>query len=57
MSLDSSLKTSGNLKGKRNVLKRHERVEALKDQRGYNAKTDNKPVIGLPKTKITPGVS
>lgn len=56
MSLDSSLKTSGNLTGKRNVLKRHERVEALKDQRDLDVQKDGKPVLGLPKTKILPGM-
>ncbi len=56
MSLDSSLKTSGNLTGKRSVLKRHERVEALKDQRDLDVKKDKKPVLGLPKTKVMPGM-
>jgi small basic protein (TIGR04137 family) len=51
MSLDSSLKTSGNLTSKRNVLKRHERLEILKETKDYDAKRDKKPVIGIPKTK------
>lgn len=50
MSLDSSLKTSGNLAGKRSVLKRSERLEVLKDTKNYDTK--KKPVIGLPKTNI-----
>ncbi|GAB4551271.1 MAG: hypothetical protein Tsb0013_13340 [Phycisphaerales bacterium] len=55
MSLDSSLKTSGNLTGKRSVLKRHERVEVLKDQRNLDVEKQGKPVMGLPKTKVPPG--
>lgn len=56
MSLHSSLRTSGNLTGKRSVMKRHERVEALKDQRNLDVKKQGKPVLGLPKTKVPPGM-
>ena len=55
MSLDSSLKTAGNLKGKRSVMKRHERAEVLKDQRNLDVEKEGKPVLGLPKTKVPPG--
>lgn len=53
MSLDSSLKTGGNLVAKRSVLKRHERLVLLKKNKGYDEKT--KPVIGLPKTDARVG--
>lgn len=48
MSLDSSLKTAGNLQQHRNVLKRHERIEKLKDTKDFDP--EKKPVIGLQKT-------
>ncbi len=48
MSLDSSLKTAGNLKQHRNVLKRHERIEQLKETKDYDPA--KKPVLGLQKT-------
>lgn len=48
MSIDSSLKTAGNLAKHRNVLKRHERIERLKDTKDFDPK--EKRVIGLPKT-------
>lgn len=51
MSLDSSLKTAGNLAGKRSVLKRHERLEKLKDTKKYDAQ--DKGALGLPKTMVT----
>lgn len=51
MSLDSSLKTGGNLAGKRSVLKRNERLERLKDTKGYDPK--EKGALGLPKTMVT----
>ncbi len=50
MSLDSSLKTGGNLTSKRSVLKRNERLEVLKVTKGIDPKS--KPVIGLPKTLV-----
>ena len=50
MSRDPSLKTSGNLEGKRNVMTRAERVEALKAEKKFNAKKDS--VLGLRKTKV-----
>jgi len=48
MSLDSSLKTGGNLAQHRSVLKRHERLEKLKALKGFDPA--KKPVLGLPKT-------
>ena len=48
MSLDSSLKTGGNLVTKRSVLKRHERIERLQEDKGYDP--EKKPALGLPKT-------
>jgi len=48
MSLDRSLKTSGNLSQHRNVLSRGERIEKLKATTGFDP--NKKPVIGLPKT-------
>ncbi|MEO1129900.1 MAG: small basic protein [Planctomycetota bacterium] len=49
MSLHSSLKTGGDLVAKRSVMKRHERIEKLKETKDFD--TSKKPVIGLPKTK------
>ena len=46
MSLDKSLKTSAKLARHRNVLKRHERIDTLKDQDRWSE--DQEPV-GLPK--------
>lgn len=48
MSLDPSLKTAGNLTKHRNVLKRHERIERLKDSKGYDP--ESKQVLHLQKT-------
>jgi small basic protein (TIGR04137 family) len=50
MSLDSSLKTAGNLAGKRSVLKRNERMERFLETKKYDPKA--KGVLGMPKTKI-----
>jgi len=47
MSIDSSLKTAGNLAGHRNVLTRAERVERLKQDKDVDFK--KRPVMGLPK--------
>jgi len=49
MSIDPSLKTEGNLKTKRSVMKRAERMQALREQK---KRTDKDAVLGLPKTKI-----
>lgn len=49
MSLDNSLKTKGNLTGKRSVMTRAERVQALSADRRFDPKKDK--VLGLPKTK------
>lgn len=48
MSLDRSLKTSGNLTQHRNVLTRAERLEKLKATTGFDS--SKKQVLGLPKT-------
>ncbi|MBM3889852.1 MAG: small basic protein [Verrucomicrobia bacterium] len=48
MSLHSSLKASGTMKAKRNVLKRFERVEVLKKHGKWK---NGDRVFGLPKTK------
>lgn len=50
MSLDASLRTSGNLATKRSVLKRHERIEVLKSTKGFDPKKQK--VVGLPKTRV-----
>lgn len=49
MSLDSSLKTKGKLAGKRNVLRRAERVQKLMDKKKIDP--SERGVLGLPKTK------
>jgi small basic protein (TIGR04137 family) len=49
MSVHKSLKTKGQVGQKRNVLKRFERVDALKEEGRYK---DGDKVWGLPKTKI-----
>jgi len=48
MSQHRSLKTSGNIRKKRSVLKRYERVDILQAQEQWDEK---KSVFGLPKTK------
>jgi len=48
MGLHSSLKASGTMKAKRNVLKRFERVELMKKRGQWKA---GDRVFGLPKTK------
>ena len=48
MSLHNSLKASGTMKAKRNVLKRFERVELLKKRGKWK---EGERVFGLPKTK------
>ncbi|HHN77566.1 MAG TPA: small basic protein [Phycisphaerales bacterium] len=50
MSLDRSLKTSGNLKGKRNVMTRAERIEVLKKDKKFDPKKDS--ALGLRKTRV-----
>ena len=50
MSIDRSLKTSGNLTSKRSVMTRAERIEALTDKKKFDPKED-KP-LGLPKTHV-----
>ena len=47
MSIDRSLKTSGNLGRHRNVLTRDERIAKLTDKGEFDFKTDDP--IGLPK--------
>ncbi|MCC5821957.1 MAG: small basic protein [Phycisphaerales bacterium] len=50
MSIDRSLKTEGNLTTKRSVMKRGERIAALKDEKRLDPKKDG--ALGLPKTKV-----
>jgi small basic protein (TIGR04137 family) len=47
MSIDRSLKTAGNLVAHRNVLRRHERVERLKELKDF--KPEDQKVLHLPK--------
>lgn len=49
MSLHKSLKGSSKITLKRNVLKRHERVDQLKEEGRYK---EGEKVHGLPKTKV-----
>ena len=46
MSIDRSLKIKGALSRHRNVLKRAERIEELKDEERWS---EGDPVLGLPK--------
>lgn len=50
MSIDKSLKKRGALLRARNVLKRHERIEKLKEQDRWDE--ENQSPIGLPKVRI-----
>lgn len=50
MSLDRSLRTGGNLAQARSVLKRHERIDRLKETVAYDPQ--KKPVLGLQKTSV-----
>ena len=50
MSLDRSLKTAGNLAGKRSVMTRAERVEKLRGDKKFDMKKDTP--LGLPKTHV-----
>ncbi|MEL7472849.1 MAG: small basic protein [Planctomycetota bacterium] len=50
MSIDNSLKVKGGLSGKRNVLKRAERIAKMKANKSFEADKD-KP-LGLPKTRV-----
>jgi small basic protein (TIGR04137 family) len=49
MSIHRSLKVKGNIAGKKNVLKRFERVDQLIKEGRLKA---GEPVLGLPKTKV-----
>ena len=49
MSIDRSLKTEGNLTTKRSVMKRGERIAALKEEKRHDEKNG---ALGLPKTKV-----
>ncbi len=51
MSLDSSLKTKGNLSGKRSVLTRAERVAQMMADKKIDPKKDS--AVGLPKTRVS----
>lgn len=48
MSRHPSLKTGGKIRKKRNVLKRHERIDQLRKTDRWK---DGDKVLGLPKTK------
>lgn len=50
MSLDPSLKLKGSLTGRRSVMTRAERVQALIDEKRLNP--ENGKALGLPKTKV-----
>jgi len=50
MSIDSSLKTEGNLTTVRNVMTRAERIAALKEEGKFIDKKST--AHGLPKTKV-----
>lgn len=50
MSIDSSLKTEGSLTTKRTVMKRAERIEALKVEKRFKEGKDT--ALSLPKTKV-----
>lgn len=50
MSLHSSLKSGSQIAAKRNVLKRYERVDILKEKGKWK---DGDRAYGLPKTKTT----
>ena len=49
MSIHSSLRSGGKDKKHRSVLKRYERLKALKDK---NLWDESKPVLGIPKVKM-----
>ncbi|MCF7855630.1 MAG: small basic protein [Candidatus Pacebacteria bacterium] len=49
MSLHKSLKGSSKIRKKRNVLKRYERINVLKEEGRYE---EGQKVWGLPKTKV-----
>lgn len=51
MSRDPSLKTAGNLTGKRNVMTRAERIASLRKDKKFDLKKDR--ALGLPKTKVS----
>jgi small basic protein (TIGR04137 family) len=53
MSLDRSLKTSGNLAAKRSVLTRAERIGKLIEDKKFDAK--NPRALGLAKTLVPKG--
>ncbi len=50
MSLHKSLKGNSKIRKKRNVLKRYERIDALKERGRYQ---EGQTVWGLPKTKVS----
>ena len=49
MSIHSSLRSGGKDKKHRSVLKRYERLKALKDKGLWD---ESKPVLGIPKVKM-----
>lgn len=50
MSLDRSLKTSGNLSTARSVLKRAERIAKMQAEKKFDPKKDSP--LGIPKTLV-----
>lgn len=50
MSMDRSLKTKGNLAGKRSVMKRSERIAKMQADKKFDPKKDK--ALGLPKTLV-----
>lgn len=54
MSLDNSLKAKSGLVRARNVLKRHERIEQLKEEERWS---DGMTALGLPKVRIVKTVT
>ncbi|MCH2175776.1 MAG: small basic protein [Lentisphaeria bacterium] len=50
MSLHKSLKGSSKIQVRRNVLKRHERIQVLQQEERWD---ESKNVLGLPKTRGT----
>lgn len=50
MSIHKSLKLSNSMSGKRNVLKRKERIERMRKEGRWSA--EEKSVFGLPKYRV-----
>ena len=50
MSIDSSLKIKGGLKGRRSVLTRAERIAKMVEEGTFDMETDSP--VGIPKTRV-----